>query len=95
MDDKIGAKDLSKDLQRLATKVLETEQQAEKKVAQKVSTGPAHMVYAPASNNAHCGWSSKPWHYFCWPRHTHRLQETELKSLPHGLFLMTSAAADE
>ena len=37
MDDKIGAKDLPKDLQRLATKVLESEQEAEKTIGQKVS----------------------------------------------------------
>ena len=36
MDDKIGAKDIPKDLQRLATTVLEAEQEAEKKVGQKV-----------------------------------------------------------
>ena len=36
MDDKIGAKDIPKDLQRLATTVLEAEQVAEKKVGLKV-----------------------------------------------------------
>ena len=37
MDDKIGAKDIPRDLQRLATTVLEAEQEAEKKVGQKVT----------------------------------------------------------
>ena len=36
MDDKIGAKDLPKDLQRLATKVIESEQDVEKTVGKKV-----------------------------------------------------------
>ena len=36
MDDKIGAKELPKDLQRLATKVLESEQEVEKTVGKKL-----------------------------------------------------------
>ena len=36
MDDKIGAKDLPKDLQRLATKVIESEQDVEKTVGKKI-----------------------------------------------------------
>jgi len=37
VDDKIGAKDLPKDLQRLATKVLDSEQAVEKKLGKQLN----------------------------------------------------------
>jgi len=37
VDDKIGAKDLPKDLQRLATKVLDSEQAVEKKLGKELN----------------------------------------------------------
>lgn len=48
MDDKIGAKELPRDLQRLATKVIESEQDVEKTVGKKLKKKVFAGSYAPS-----------------------------------------------